>query len=701
MRSRWLIPVAVAAVLCVGISSASAPTAAWAEGPVDFGAEHIVDMVDAVTDRADEVTAAFDALYSETGADLFVAYVDSFTGVEDREQWADQTADNNGFGTNDVLLAVATDDRQYQLSVAPDFALTDAQLRQIESVAIEPALRQNDWAGAAISAAEGISAALQGDPIAAGEIIPGDESPGGGAGGFLIVVFVVIAVLVLLVVGAVILFARRGRTRALPAGVVPPTGLQALPTPELKRRASSTLVQTDDASRSSEQELGFAIAQYGAEATTAFRGALEKAKGQLSQAFALQQKLDDAEPDSEEQARAWYAAIIDLCSQANLTLDAQTEDFDELRQLEKNAPEVATAVAIAAATVGARLVTSEENLAALAARYSDGALGTVADNVAETQERLAFTETVLARANTRLGAGETAAAAVDIRAAEESVDQARLLLDAVDRLGTDLAGATQRIASTVAELQTDLVTAHDLPTSTVAAAALSGVISQTEQTLAEVRERSAAGRINPLELLALLDAANTQMDAALQGVRDAEVRVQRARAALNQNLLAARGQVSAAEDFISARRGAVGAEARTRLAEAGRLLVEAESLATADPAAALASAQRAGSLAAAAIAGARNDVEGFSSQVPGGYGPGYGTGGSSGNGVMGAVLGGILINTLLSGGGGGGRRGGGGMFGGGMLGGGSGRRGGGGGFGMPGGFGGAGSRSRRGGGGRF
>ena len=84
--------------------------------------------------------------------------------------------------TRDHLLAVATGDRQYQLSVAPDFALTDAQLRQIESVAIEPALRQNDWAGAAISAAEGISAALQGDPIAAGEIIPGDESPGGGAG---------------------------------------------------------------------------------------------------------------------------------------------------------------------------------------------------------------------------------------------------------------------------------------------------------------------------------------------------------------------------------------------------------------------------------------------------------------------------------------------------------------------------------------
>ncbi|TFD31197.1 TPM domain-containing protein [Cryobacterium cryoconiti] len=694
MRSRWLIPVAVAAVVLVSAPLVSAPPAAWAEDPVEFGASHILDTVDAVSGRTDEITSALDALYADTGADLFVAYVDSFTGVADREQWADQTADSNGLGTNDVLLAVATEDREYQLSVAPGFALTDAQLQEIETVAIEPALRQNDWAGAAVGAAAGLSAALQGESVTTGEITPGDESPGSG-GGVLIVIFIVIAVLVLLAVGAVILLARRGRRKALPAGATAPTGLQALPTPELKRRASSTLVQTDDAIRSSEQELGFAIAQYGTEVTTAFQAALDTAKARLSQAFTLQQKLDDAEPDSEEQARAWYAAIIDLCSQANGILDDQADDFDELRQLEKNAPVAAAAITGEATAVRNRLGAGEEVLAALAARYTDAALGTVADNPAEARERLAFADTALARAATRLGAGDTAAAAVDIRAAEESVDQARLLLDAVDRLGQDLTTATQSVAATVAELQADLVTARSLPPTSEAAAALPGVISRTEQTLAEVRDRSAAGRINPLELMQVLEATNTQMDAALQGVRDAEGRRQRAQALLNQNLQAARGQVSAAEDYITARRGAVGAEARTRLAEAGRALSEADSLAATDPDAALAASQRANSLAAAAISRARNDVDGFAGQVPGGFG---GTGGSSGSGVMGAMIGGILINTLLSGGGGGGgRRGGGGMFGGG----GGGRRGGGGGFGIPGGFGGSGSRSRRGGGGRF
>ncbi|TFC42500.1 TPM domain-containing protein [Cryobacterium shii] len=691
MRSRWLIPVVVAAA-CV----CAPPTVAWAEDPVTFGASHIADPAGAVTERSDEVTAALDKLYADTGTDLFVVYVDSFTGVSDRTQWADKTADNNGLGTNDVLLAVATGDREYQLSVAPDFALTDAQLTEVETVAIEPALRENDWAGAAIGAADGLAASLQGQPVTAPAITPGSAPGGsgaGGGGGFLVLAFVVIAVIVLLIVGLVLYFVLRGRRKgALSAGGAPATGLPALPTPELKRRAASTLVQTDDAIRSSEQELGFAIAQYGAAATDAFQATLVTAKAQLTQAFELQQQLDDAIPDSEEQKRAWYGAIIDLCGQANAALDAQADSFDELRQLEKNAPEMAASVARKAAAVSDRVASAEAALAALGARYSEEVLGTVADNAREARERLAFTSTALTEGGTRLAGGDTAAAAVGIRAAEESVDQATLLLDAVDRLGADLQAADQSVAGTVAELQSDIITARGLPTDTPASAALPGAIEQAEQTLAEVTTRLGAGHVNPLELMRLLDAANTQMDAALQGVRDAVAQAQRAQAALNQNLLAARGRVSAAEDFITARRGAVGAEARTRLAEAGRLLVEAESTAATDPPAALAASQRANALAADAIARARNDVDGFAGQ--GARGAGYGGGGGD-NGTMGAILGGILISSILSGGGGG-RSGG--MFGGG---GGGGRRGGGGGFGIPGGFGGAGARSRRGGGGRF
>jgi uncharacterized membrane protein YgcG len=681
------------AVLAVGV-----PTIAYAESPVTFGASHIVDKTGALGNREGEVAAAITKLATDTGTDLFVAYVDTFTGVANREEWADQTADKNGMGTNDVLLAIATGDRQYQLSVSPNFKLTDAQLSEIESVAIEPPLRENDWAGAAIGTANGLSESLQGKAVTTPQIVPGKANPGSGGGGFGVVIGILI---VIVAVGLIIFLAMRRRRKKAGGAVGAPDAVQSLPTPQLKQQAGSALVQTDDAVKTSGQELGFAVAQYGEAATTAFQTALAEATALLRQAFTLQQKLDDSEPDTEQQQRAWYAEILQLCGSANATLDEQAADFDALRQLEKNAPQAAATVAAAATEVESRIAAAEASLADLSARYTPTSIATVADNPAQARERVTFAGTALTEANSRLAAGDTGAAAVGIRAAEESVDQAKLLLDAVDRLSADLQQAAATVGPAITDLETDLVAARSLPVSADgASASLPSVIAQTEQTLTAVKARLAAGPINPIELVQTLEAANTPMDAALQGVRDAAMQMQRAQAALSQTLLAARSQVSAAEDFITARRGAVGAEARTRLAEAGRLVVQADSLAASDPANALAAAQRADALAAEAIRLAQNDVNGFNATNGGGFGGllGGGSGGGNsggGNGAMGAVLGGILINSIL--GGGGSSRGGGGSRGG-STGGGS-RSGGG-----PrsaGSFGGGGTRSRRGGGGRF
>ncbi len=171
------------------------------------------------------------------------------------------------------------------------------------------------------------------------------------------------------------------------------------------------------------------------------------------------------------------------------------------------------------------------------------------------------------------------------------------------------------------------------------------------------------------------------------GVRDAAAKAQRAQQLIGQQIMQAQAQVSAAEDYVVARRGAIGAEARTRLAEAGAALVQAQQLQTADPEQALQYAQRANQLAGQAIQYAQNDVNAFQG---GGM---FGGGGGGGGNMMGAVLGGIVINSLLGGGGGrGGSSGGmGGMFGGGGRS--SGRM-------SPGSFGGGGTRGRRG-GGRF
>ncbi|WP_240183664.1 TPM domain-containing protein [Leifsonia aquatica] len=672
---RVLTGALLAVALVAGPLALAAPAAA--QDPVDLGSSHVDDVAGVLSDsEGDAVAAAAAKLADDHKIDLFVVYVDRFTNPTDAADWANETAAQNNLGPNDYLLAVATDGRAYYLSGDDAGPVSGDQLDRIEQNDIEPKLRAGDWSGAGIAAAQGLSDAV-----------------GGGGGGFFWI-FLIAVIVVGLVIFLVVRSRRTKKTAVGTAGASgqPQSELQTLPIEELQRRAGSALVQTDDAIRTSEEELGFATAQYGADAVVPFQAALDQAKGQLREAFTLKQKLDDAEPDTDEQRRGWNIRIVELCAAANHALDAQADAFDELRSLEKRIPEASAEVTAAAAQVTARIEQTRATQAALTQRYTDASLATVHDNVDQATQRLAFVQTALDAAAQKSQAGDSSAAAIGVRAAEESVDQAGLLLDAVDRVATDLAATQQSIDTVLPELESDLAEARALAASGDPGGTIAGVIAGTEQTVADVRAKLAAGPINPLEIAQRLDAANRSIDGALQGVRDARMQTQRAQSSLQQTLLAARARVSACEDFITARRGAVGPEARTRLAEAGRLVVQAEQTAATDAVTALAQAQRAAQLADEATRLAQSDVGGFQPQQ-GGLGDLFGGGTApaqgGGNGAMGAILGGILINSVLSGG----------MFGSGSGGGRSGGGRSGGGF-NPGSFGGGGTRSRRG-GGRF
>lgn len=667
-RTSAVVGIIAGAVLAFGASAA-----AWAEDPVDFGSSPIVDTVGALGDRTAEVEEAIDRATDASGRQLFVAYVSEFTNPEAADAWANDTAIGNNMGAEDYLLAVAVDGRAYYLSADSDASLSDEELDRISLQVIEPELRDGDWAGAAIAAADAIA---------------GDGSGGGGSGwGWLL--FLVGAAVVVAII-AIVLARRRRRARegAGPAAPPPPS------IEELRREAGSALVQADDAVKTSEDELGFAVASYGDEATAGFRTALDGAKAKVAEAFALQQQLDDAEPDTDEERRAWYSGIIRLAGEADAILDEQAERFDALRALERNAPAELARVQGEADAAAAPVAAAPQRLAALTATYAASAIAPVIDNPAQAEARLAFAREELAEASTAVTADRANDAAVGIRAAEEAVDQALLLSDAIDRLAADLAAADQAVSAGVADLERDVQTARGLGENGTAALA-----ERVAGEVAGLRSGLGATGRDPLVAHARIEQVNAEIDAAIAGARTAAEQRARAEAQLGRTLSAARAQVQAAEDYLVARRGAVGAEARTRLAEAGRLLVEAEAQAPADPATALATAQRAESLARAALSLAQQDVGGFGGGMGGGFGGGYGPqqGGGGGGDLFGAVLGGILINSVLGGGGGG--------FGGGGFGGG-GRSGGfGGGFGgggrSPGSFGGSGTRSRRGSGGRF
>lgn len=654
-----LARVAAAVVLAALTGGFALAAPARADGPTRLD-DQVTDKVGALDGRRGEVTTALDRLRAEGGLQLFVVYVRSFDGTP-AQQWADETATRSDFGRRDAVLAVATHDRAYAYAFDAEAPLTDTQLDVVATVAIEPALSANDWAGAAVAAADGYRAVLAGQAVPSPRIQPGEADPGGGSGAG---TWIAGAFCLLVVVGGVLLvlwLLRRRRPRP-PAPAGPSTA-------ELTARANDLLVELDNDLRTSEQELALATGRYGAEATASYTAALESARQDVAEAFRLRLTLDETPGPDEATRRGTLEEIVRRCTAADGRLDAESEAFDALRDLEARVEAEATEAAERRTAVEARIPAASAALDAVRAAYVGPVATAIAGNVDQARQRLEFAASVTGQANEAVAAGDRPRAALAVRAAEEALDQAGTLLDAVERGRTDLDAARAGVDALLAEVEADLAAAR---AAQPGSAGLAGAVTGAEQALAAARAGMAEPRTDPLSVTARLEEADAALDRALAEIRDAGERAARARAMLDHALVAARAEVAAAGNFIATRRGAVASQPRARLAQAEQHLARAEALAASDPAAALPEAQRASQLAAEAGRAAQSNVDQWSP-------PGIGGGGGGTDVLLGVLLGGIL-----SGGGGGGRS----------------RGWGGGGF-RGGGFGGSGSRARRTGGGRF
>ncbi len=623
--------------------------------------------------RAEVVSAVNDMRSAGRGMDLFVVYVRSFDGA-DGQSWADKAAQLSQLGSQGVLLAVATDDHAYGVSIADGFQLSQSTTDTIIRSDVEPRLSSGDWAGAAVALANGLRSG-------------GSGGSGGVGTGVLVVGGVVI------VGGGAYLLSRRRKSRAAPAEPAPaepvtPDEFSAVSTEDLTYQGSQALIAADDAVRTSEQELAAAKAHFGDAAVAGFASALEQSRADMLRGFTLQQQLDDdagsggKEALAEPTKRAMLGDIIRACRSADERLDAQVAAFDKLRDLEATTPEYLAGLGTRLDAVTARVPQVDAALAALRARYAASALEGVAGNHDQAQQLLGVAATELQAARDQLAkavptptepnAGRSAAV-VSGRAAEDAITQAETLLDGVGRLEGELVAAADKIVAARAETEQDLAEARTLPASDD----LAGLVARAESALVSATQAQQATPPDPLTALRLIDEADDALDRGLAQARDAAARTKRATAALEQTLLTARSAVAAANDFITTRRGAVGSEARTRLAEAQRHLAVAQG--GGDPTVAIGEAQAADAMAQQALQLAQNDVSRWSGPSGGGYG-----GGNLGVELGSLVLGGIL-NGAISGGRGG--------YGGGGFGGGGGR--------SPGSFGGSNTRGRRGGGGRF
>lgn len=408
--------------------------------------------------------------------------------------------------------------------------------------------------------------------------------------------------------------------------------LDAASTEELRLQAGEMLVAADNAVQSSEQELLFASASYGDTQVTTFQQDLDEAKEHLRESFRLQHQADTdarAHEDGGDEAhtRDLYQQIIRKCEQVNQTLQSHKDQFDQLRNLERDPQPAIDQLTNTLQQLAQRRQQVEHALTDLAQRYDDDALTQYRDNLTQSGQVLNSAQQSRATAEDAAQQGNSAEAVVALHSAEQAAADAGQLIESMEETGERLSSARKNLDVGIAQTEQDLAQAR-ATYQAGQAPELAGPIAAAETAVNRAQRALASGdRIDPLELLQQLELAHRELDAPLNSIRDLQAKDRRAREMLEHELLTARNQVQSSLDFLRSRRYGVSSTARTRMAEAERCLTEARSIGDSQPAKAVDLAQQAKTLAVQAAQIAEREAATAQMQSMGG---GYGTGGGFG-----------------------------------------------------------------------
>ncbi len=415
----------------------------------------------------------------------------------------------------------------------------------------------------------------------------------------------------------------------------------------LALRAQQALVETDERVRLAGDELLFATAELGDDPTAALREALGAVRHHLAEAFELHQLNHDEIPDTPEELRTRNARIVQLCEWALGLLEHHMTALEVPIANARRAPEVLAQLRAEAAGLRARIPGAQETIVRLGARYSTDALQQIAHNADEAAQLLDFAEHSGEIAKRRREEGQRSAANYALEAATESVRRAGTLLRAVEDYEIEALRAESALAAVVVDSRDDLIRAQGAPQAPAVAVAM-------QQLQGALTALPAGGtKSDPFAQLSSLREANAALDAAITAAHQRAARPIPPIAYVRHAIDDAESQLGVARSVIAGHRGWIGADARTRLAEAERTIAAVEPLIGDEDTRerALELARRAGALAAEALRLAQHDIDSSRPQdQQGGWGNGpRGNAGNNGGSGMGAVLGGVLLGSLLGG----------------------------------------------------
>lgn len=416
---------------------------------------------------------------------------------------------------------------------------------------------------------------------------------------------------------------------------------------DLARRAETALVATDERIRTARDEHAFALAELGEAMTADLGAALHSVSEHMQEAFQLHQLNHDHIPDTVEELRTRNARIVQLCEWAETLLEERLLVLAESIALVRQTPETLARLRVDAAHQQSRVATARSTIERLALRYSDSAMAQVIANAEEADQLLAFAAHSIDISERRREARRSDEAIVALETATEAVRRAASVLDAVDDFEIEALRAESTLAQYVQQARAEVIAAGNAPRTESVTAAL----AKLDGELGSLAISGA--RVDPFAELARLRAAGEALDSAIAQARHRQAHPLPSLTQVQTAVDEADRQLAVARNLIAGHRGWIGADARTRLAEAERLRSEVLPLLPAEDTReqALAGARRVALLAHEALQLAQRDID---SSRPNTWG-GDGWGGhaaprrSTGGDIATGVLGGLVIGSILDG----------------------------------------------------
>ena len=541
---------------------------AYADDPFHLPDE-VVDKSGVLRDET-SVRVALDRLHHETGLQLFVVFVDDFGGLSGAD-WADQSAGLSHLGDADLLIAVATAERSWGMSVSDESGISTDQQDRVSAEFVEPQLRDSNWDGAVVAAADGFLLMSQEESSTGRHTLVAVAGFAGlGAAGYGVHVLRRRAT-----------EGRRARERAVQRATI-------------SESVGGSLVALDNRLATAENEVQYAEAEFAGELTEPFRQAVDLSRAEAIEAYRLRTQIGDVEVvgdhgktlDQFEQLRA-------LVERADTRLQVQTTHFNELRQLADRAPQRIEELT-AGVAAGTRTLDDLEPLVATRTDLRAGQREQFDDIVSSCRALLGQAVTALGVARERLATTGGEDAVLPLRAAEQAVAEVIAQTAPLADIDAVLAGWTTLLEAARAALAQDVADAKRL------APAEDAVVAQVGMARALLARTDDPAQ-DPVDLAEALGDAERALDASLASHREAEDRHLKAVGRAEAQLARGRSRLSSMESRLRTQGALANERARRNAQEARDLLAEGERLIPTDPEAAETRLRHTVSLAAGVI----------------------------------------------------------------------------------------------------